>query len=611
MNKNNKKIEIIAFIVLVALILGLALTLYLRRNSISNVNKVLANKYDEVKCVDEDCDYVVAYNKSKNMYYVYDSYGVKLSKFEKSNSKMLYDVAANYLLFKNVRDDGEIKNYYMTKLNGKEVYKSNYRIDVLSDYTASIKDDEAITIINYSGDVLYDKVTEIKRYRNVSAITILEKEYLINTRGETILSDYTVEKEMYDVDDEDELLYLILKDTSNAYYYFDIVHEKIKGSEFVKYDELDYKNDLTVYRKGNGKVEKYTLSEYGDQLEDESTTQVKLVKDLKKIVDKKYTIYPESVYSLSQTKILVNNTEDNSFGTYEIKTKKYKKIYDYTSENGSSIVFNFDRYDGGKYLQISCQERYCGIDKVTVYDVVKGKVLFEYEAGENKIKDFTGFRGGYKVVKYTSDSSEEYANKYVLYNSKNNIITSSENMIMIVDRRITFGKKYKPENAIIYSAKLKKVLNTDDNLAIVRKVSKNRMYEYEDEDKVYLVSNKGNIIYEVKKSDSNLVYNKNILLDVSSKKVEMIDAKKNKVGSYKFEKNEILLTNSSQRVSSFKNSIFVNNANDNYGKIVDYSGNKIKKIKNSVIYEVNSSKESENIIIITKNNDKYGFYIAK
>ena len=33
MNKNNKKIEIIAFIVLVALILGLALTLYLRRNS--------------------------------------------------------------------------------------------------------------------------------------------------------------------------------------------------------------------------------------------------------------------------------------------------------------------------------------------------------------------------------------------------------------------------------------------------------------------------------------------------------------------------------------------------------------------------------------------------
>ena len=49
----------------------------------------------------------------------------------------------------------------MTKLNGKEVYKSNYRIDVLSDYTASIKDDEAITIINYSGDVLYDKVTEM------------------------------------------------------------------------------------------------------------------------------------------------------------------------------------------------------------------------------------------------------------------------------------------------------------------------------------------------------------------------------------------------------------------------------------------------------------------
>ena len=54
MKKNNKKVEILLIIVLIVLIAGLGLTLYLRRNTITNVNKVLANKYDEIKCVDDD-----------------------------------------------------------------------------------------------------------------------------------------------------------------------------------------------------------------------------------------------------------------------------------------------------------------------------------------------------------------------------------------------------------------------------------------------------------------------------------------------------------------------------------------------------------------------------
>ena len=53
MKKNNKKFEILLIALLVVLIAGLGLTLYLRRNTITNVNKVLANKYDEIKCVDD------------------------------------------------------------------------------------------------------------------------------------------------------------------------------------------------------------------------------------------------------------------------------------------------------------------------------------------------------------------------------------------------------------------------------------------------------------------------------------------------------------------------------------------------------------------------------
>ena len=46
----------------------------------------------------------------------------------------------------------------------------------------------------------------------------------------------------------------------------------------------------------------------------------------------------------------------------------------------------------------------CGNDKVTIYDVEKGKVLFEYNHGENEIQYFSGFDGGYKLVKYSTNA---------------------------------------------------------------------------------------------------------------------------------------------------------------------------------------------------------------
>ena len=47
------------------------------------------------------------------------------------------------------------------------------------------------------------------------------------------------------------------------------------------------------------------------------------------------------------------------------------------------------------------------------------------------------------------------------------------------------------------------------------------------------------------------------------------------------------------------------------GKIVDYTGTKIKKIKKATIAKVSQSKETKNIVIITTNGKKYGLYIAK
>ena len=610
MKKNNKKIEILLIALLVVLIAGLGLTLYLRRNTITNVNKVLANKYDEIKCVDDDCDFMTVYDSSKNKIYVYDSYGDKVSKYTKSNSKMIYDATSSYLLFKKVNKEGEIVEYFATKSNGKKVYSSKNELIVLTDYLIEEKLDGKSNIINYKGETLYSDITKVKRYKSVSSIKVLDEEYLIDERGTRTLSDYVIDKEV--LDSEGETLYLILQDSSKAYYYFDAKAEKFKGESFTSYTFNETKKTIKAYKESNGETTVLDISKKGDQKESEEESQVKIVKKIKPLIDEnKYRLYTKGLYSNLQDKVLVDNLEENSFGIFDLKEKTYKELYKYTKENGSSIIISFKSYDDNKYFQVNCTEGMCGENKITVYDAKKGKVLFSYVHGENKIKNFTGLAGGYKLVKYTVDSTEEFSDKYVLYNKKNEIVASSKNLIIVVDKEILFGKKYDEEMSIIYSAKLKKAFNTDDNLADIQKVNKIKVYKYADEEYTHIVSTNGKELFKVKTADTNVVFAKDLILNVTDKKVSLINANNNKVGEYKFAKNESVIGSNGQVILSYKKSIFVNNATDNYGKIVYYNGSKIKKLKKTTISEVFQSKKTKNVIIITTSGKKFGFYIAK
>ena len=610
MIKSNKKLEIISIVLLIILIVALGLTVYLRRNTITNVNKVLSDKYDEIKCIDEDCDFITVYDESKGKIYVYDSYGNKISKYNKTSSKSLYDVTPTYLLFKNINKKGEIVEYYVTKVNGKKVYSSKNELTVLSDYLVEELDGEKSNIINYKGDVLYSNIEKVKRYKSVSAIKVLDEEYLISDRGDRTLSDYVIDREV--LDDEGETLYLVLQDSSKAYYYFDAKTEKFKGDSFNSYEFNEDKKTIKAYKESNGETTVLDIDKKGVQKEAEEESQVKVLKKIKPLIDEeKYRLYQKGLYSNLQDKVLVDSLEDNSFGIYDLKEKTYKELYKYTSENGSSIIMNFKSYDDNKYFQVNCTEGMCGEQKILVYDAKEGKVLFDYVYGENKIKNFTGIKGGYKLVKYTADSTEEFSNKYVLYNKKNEIVVSSKNMITVVDKDIIFGKKYDEEMSIIYSAKLKKVFNTDDNLARMEKIGKVKVYEYSDEKNTYVVSTNGKELFKVDNSKSNLVYSKDLVLNVTDKKVSLINAKNNKLGEYKFEKNESLLSEDGQVNLSYKKSIFVNNTVDKYGKIVYYNGTKIRKLKKTNIASVSQSKASKNVVIITTNGKKYGFVIAK
>ena len=610
MIKNNKKIEILSIILLIVLIVALGLTVYLRRNTITNVNKVLSNKYDEIKCVDEDCDFITVYDKDKNITYIYDSYGNKISKYKMSNSKTLYGVTPTYLLFKNIDKNGEIKEYYVIKVNGKKVYSSKKELTVLSDYLVEELDGEKSNIINYKGDVLYSNVEKVKRYKKVSSIKVLDEEYLISERGDRTLSDYVIDREVFD--DEGETIYLILQDSSKAYYYFDAKTEKFKGDSFNSYEFNEDKKTIKAYKESNGETTVLDIDKKGKQKESEEESQVKVQKKITPLIDEeKYRLYQKGLYSNLQDKVLVDSIEDNSFGIYDLKEKTYKELYKYTSENGSSIIISFKSYDDNKYFQINCTESMCGEQKILVYDAKEGKVLFDYVYGENKIKNFTGIKGGYKLVKYTSDSTDEFKDKYVLYNKKNEVVVSSTNMITVVDKDILFGKKYDEEMSIIYSAKLKKVFNTDDNLAEMKKIGKDKVYTYSDEENTYVVSDNGKELFKVENAKSNLVFSKDLILNVTNEKVSLINAKNKKLGEYKFEKNESILSKDGEVNLSYKKSIFVNNITNNYGKIVYYNGTKIRKLKNTNISSVSQSKASKNVIIITTDGKKFGFVIAK
>ena len=283
MKTNNKKIEVISIIILIVLIVALGLTVYLRKNSITNVNKVLSDKYDEIKCIDEDCDYITVYDESKGKVLIYDSYGNKISKYSKSNSKTLYDTTVSFLLFKNINKSGEIKEYYVTKVNGKKVYSSKKELVVLSDYLIEELDGDKSNIINYKGDVLFSNVTKVKRYKSVTAIKVLDEEYLINERGDRTLSDYVIDREV--LDDEGETLYLVLQDSSKAYYYFDAKTEKFKGDSFNSYEFNEDKKTIKAYKESNGETTILDIDKKGVQKESEEESQVKIIKKIKPLID--------------------------------------------------------------------------------------------------------------------------------------------------------------------------------------------------------------------------------------------------------------------------------------------------------------------------------------
>ena len=115
MEKKRKNILIISIISLIILVI----ILYFIINNIQ-INKILSAKYDDIKCVDSNCNGIIASKDGKNKEFVLlDSNGKIISKFK--NNKTTYNISViskNYFISVDQNDDNKT-TYILYNKNGK------------------------------------------------------------------------------------------------------------------------------------------------------------------------------------------------------------------------------------------------------------------------------------------------------------------------------------------------------------------------------------------------------------------------------------------------------------------------------------------------------------
>lgn len=625
--KEKKLIFIIAASVL--LVVGAIYFIFFRTkvDTIKSVKKVLAPNNYNVACLDSNCDYIVASNGNefgKHTILVYNSKGKRIAKIndnydsESSITKKVSGATNNYvILSKTDYNENKTVGYELTDTKGKAKYSSDNILYSLTDDLVAELSDNNYKIINTSGKTVFKSVVNVERYANnsVLSLTLKNENIITDSKGNSKLSGYSIVKEVND--DKGNTLYFIVEDTNkNGYYYYNYKSNKIVGDQFYGYSSGEKEGELIITKKNNGLSTKYVLTKDGKQEEYVSENLGEFIDTIKNSVNtEEYSVYSNSIKSKSQKVILVNKKKDNTLGVYDISSKKYTKLLDYKKEYGSIVQTELEAGEKELYLQINCSTNYCEKNVSIVYDMVKNKELYRYESEENIPQGFIGYEGDYKVIKYSLNSSEDYKGKYVLYDKNNKEITKSENRIIVVDKKKLFGNETNAPSYLLFSGKQNKMLNNDKNLASKVSVGSTYVYKYSDGNNTYLLNEKGKVLRTIAGNSVSLIYSEDAVIYIDKDKVNIINPVDNKSKSYKLKKNEKINDNSGLNITPYKNSIFINNTVDGYGKVINVNGRTVKKIKNASINSVNYNKKTDTVIIITKrikgNGNQYGLYIAK
>ena len=601
----TKKQKILFVIALIIIILMVYLILTNKKiDGITKVNKIFDEKYYDVKCISEKCDYIIASsgNESKtSKKYIYNYNGKKISSYKENfniNSKTsneISEVSENYLIFKKVnRSNNDITGYYLTDLKNNKKYSTSNELKYLTDNLLLMKKQEGYEIITKDGKEKYSNIDSAKTFNNdkIVLINVNNTSVILDNKGEKILEDYTISKEIKNNDGD--TLYLVIKDVkNNLFYYFDIDKKEIIGDNFQNYSEKDDKGNLIITKVKNNVLSKFILDKNGNQKKYTEKNTQKYANDIKMLIDSsKYYVYDNSVYKENQNNVFVNKKDDNTFGIYNIKDNKYKKLYDYSKENSKSNITEVNK--NGIY-QILCKKDNCKTNENLVYDLNNMKKVFDIKDNNLSILNYTLYENGYKNVKYNDNNNS----KYILYDNNNKKVIDSSKQIIVVDDEISYTNDKTEDDILLYSFKKNKTYNKENEEASIIDISNYTLYKYKTDDKTCILNNKGKKI-ECTKDDIKLSYSDDLVYYLSNNKVVMINAQNSKKNKYNLEKNEKINDIKGDLIPLYRNTLFVNNSANDYIKVVSNTGRVIKKINNA---EVVSAKQIDktNVLIFTKN----------
>lgn len=615
MKKNiiNKIIYVIVSIfVIVAIVF---LVKYFSSKNIKMVRNILKPVYSDITCIDDNCSSIKATKENKKGDKTVELYNDKIKKV---GSYIVKDGKEDKKQIISIKDDYFIVNennkYYIFNKSFKELYKTNNALISLNQKYI-LEKGEKFTLLNNKGEKLFENISEYNLYNNQKIIEIVtENKYVIYDEVKNkILDGYKIDKEV--TDSESNTLYLVIKNVkTGVYQYYDCNNYKMIGDSFENYTVTN-DNGLIVSKRENGAKVDYKINIKGEQTKlDKSFSKVEKINNIsKKISDDEYYLYSISVYESSQNIVLVDNKKSKEFGFYNLKNKKFNKIYSYNTkeDNIYSSVTKLNSDNDNNYLEVSCSSKLCGKNLLYVINIKDKKTEFYNENEKVVLQNYTQYENGYKMIKYSNKSEDEkYKGKYVLYNNKNEEVSISENEILILGQKVVFGP-VKNETVTLYSIKNKKSLNNTG--ANIIKIKNKEYYKYQDEkNNTILLDSNGKEMLKVKMSQ-NLKNSDDSLIYIDNKKVKMF-SDDFKAKNYSLEKNEELINNNTNDILPYKGAIFINNTKEKYIKIVNFDGMKIRKIKNSTVESIYQNKE-KNVYIIAKKEDKngtnFGLYLAK
>lgn len=623
-NSSLKKILIIVLAVIVLLIgVRAVFNKFAKNDNISGVKKVLSAKYTSVSCINSSCDGFIVIDGdklSKYKVYLYNSDGKKIANYKVNYNKddktteVPVSIGSDYYISTTVNATNlKVSKYSIKNKRGKAVFETSNQLSIINDNLIAMKEKNSYSILNKKGKTIYNNISDIDEYLDGKyiAVKINDTYSILDSKGEKVLTNYSISKVVTDEDDKE--LYTIVKNTvDDVYNYYSFAKGEIIGDSFISYrtGESDY--EFIITKKENDNNVKYTLTKDGKQTKAKDTNQI--AKKIKEQIDtNKYTLYSDSVYDENQKNVLVTNTEEKSVGVLNIKSKEYKAIYAYKQNKSYyySTVSDIDSNDkDNAILKISCSESYCDTKQTVIYDMKNNKSLYKSE-GIN-VSDYKEYDGGYKVIDFSSDKSNKYGSKNVVFDKNNKELEVSENDITIIDKKLIVGKE-SSYSMSLYSVKNNKMIS-DKKVKRVE-INDKVVYKYTDSsDNTIILDSNGKEVIKVSDSDY-ITLNKDHYVYVKDNVLYTYNITKEKTYKYKLKDNEKLNDASGSVISPYRNAIFVNNSSDKYIKIINFKGNQIKKIKNLEISSVELNKDNDKAFIIVKKNTNegslYGLYVAE